>query len=136
MEVTEMQGYFDILQIGTAVFQAGICLIQAVVIVWILTKLYGRRHDGIRGMAGSAVATALLFFFFWRRAKRLCFNKRSFVAVGPYFYYNDICHFGASANLETETDGSVCGYCANSIYICYDLQFCPCSADYDISGDT
>ena len=64
MEVTEMQGYFDILQIGTAVFRAGICLIQAVVIVWILTKLYGRRHDGIRGMAGSAVATALLFIFF------------------------------------------------------------------------
>ena len=64
MEVTEMQGYFDILQIGIAVFQAGICLIQAVVIVWILTKLYGRRHDGIRGMAGSAVATALLFIFF------------------------------------------------------------------------
>ena len=63
MEVTEMQGYFDILQIGTAVFRAGICLIQAVVIVWILTKLYGRRHDGIRGMAGSAVATALLFIF-------------------------------------------------------------------------
>lgn len=63
MEVTEMQGYFDILQIGTAVFQAGICLIQAVAIVWILTKLYGRRHDGIRGMAGSAVATALLFIF-------------------------------------------------------------------------
>ena len=29
--------------------------------------------------------------------------------------------------------GGVCGYCANSIYICYDLQFCPCSADYDIS---
>ena len=63
MEVTEMQGYFNILQIGTAVFQAGIFLIQAVVIVWILTKLYGRRHDGIRGMAGSAVATALLFIF-------------------------------------------------------------------------
>ena len=63
MEVTEMQGYFDILQIGTAVFRAGICLIQAVVIAWILTKLYGRRHDGIRGMAGSAVATALLFIF-------------------------------------------------------------------------
>src|SRR5699024_1842516 len=63
MEVTEMQGYFDILQIGIAVFHAGICLIQAVLIVWILTKLYGRRHDGIRGMAGSAVAAALLFIF-------------------------------------------------------------------------
>lgn len=63
MEVTEMQGYFDILQIGTAVFRAGICLIQAVVIVWILTKLYCRKHDGIRGMAGSAVVAALLFIF-------------------------------------------------------------------------
>ena len=63
MEVTEMQGYFDILQIGIAVFQAGICLIQAVVIVWILTKLYGRRHDGIRGMAGSAVLQRCCLFF-------------------------------------------------------------------------
>ena len=51
MEVTEMQGYFDILQIGTAVFRAGICLIQAVVIVWILTKLYGRRQMCIRDSA-------------------------------------------------------------------------------------
>lgn len=63
-EIAGMQTGLDILQLGTAVFHAGICLIQAVLIVWILTKLYGRRHDGIRGMAGSAVATALLFIFF------------------------------------------------------------------------
>ena len=63
-EIAGMQTGLDILQLGTAVFHAGICLIQAVLIVWILTKLYGRRHDGIRGMAGSAVAAALLFIFF------------------------------------------------------------------------
>ena len=62
-KIAGMQTGLDILQIGTVVFQAGICLIQAVLIVWILTKLYGRRHDGIRGMAGSAVAAALLFIF-------------------------------------------------------------------------
>ena len=62
-EIAGMQTGLDILQLGTAVFHAGICLIQAVLIVWILTKLYGRRHDGIRGMAGSAVAAALLFIF-------------------------------------------------------------------------
>lgn len=126
-KIAGMQTGLDILQIGTVVFQAGICLIQAVLIVWILTKLYGRRHDGIRGMAGSAVAAALLFIF-W--------GVEQSGAVASFFCRSVVCHFRASGNLETETDRRACGYFAASAYICYDIQFCFGSADYDVSGNT
>ena len=135
-EIAGMQTGLDILQLGTAVFHAGICLIQAVLIVWILTKLYGRRHDGIRGMAGSAVAAALLFIFWGVEQSGSVAINGVLSLLLPYFCRSVVCHFRASGNLETETDRRACGYFAASAYICYDIQFCFGSADYDVSGDT